>query len=195
MSSVTAVPLQPVKKGYILWLWLGLVAAVLAAFLLAWQGTRAAVLANLDDEAFLAMHAQQPGVITTESGLQYKILEPGTGPQISENDGVSLTVQGELRDGTEFQPSAPMRFMVGQDMIEGFTEGVKLMRKGATYRFWLPPELGYAAGPGRPPNELTGEILIFDVAIDEVIPAAQLQQMLQGGMPGGAMPPPEVEGE
>lgn len=192
MSSVTAVPLQPVKSSYKVWLWLGLLAAVLLAFGLAWKGTRAEVAARYPDDKFLAWNTGQSGVVTTASGLQYKVLKAGEGAKAAEQDGVSLEIHGTLRDGNEFQPKAPMQFRVGQPMIPGFTEGVKLMNKGAKFRFWLPPSLGYGA-PGGQPNELSTKVLVFDVEMKDLIPAATIQQMMmqqmlqqqqQGGAPG-----------
>lgn len=196
--SVTAVPLQPVKTSHKLWLWLGILVAVLGAFGLAWVGTRAPVVASYSDTEFLAWHKGRSGIQTTASGLQYEVLAPGEGAVIADGDGVSLTVQGELRNGTEFQPKVPMRMQVGQPMFPGFTEGVKLMRKGSRYRFWLPAELGMPAQPGQE-NELVGKLLVFEVEIQEVVPAAiirqmqqqQEQMMLQQGAPG-AGPGPET---
>jgi hypothetical protein len=192
--SVTAVPLQPVKRAYKVWLWIGVLAAVLLAAGLAWVGTREQVVAKGSNEQFLAWNKNQAGVRTTASGLQYQVLKAGSGPTPVDQDGVSLTIRGNLRDGSEFQPSAPMRFQVGQPMIPGFTEGVKLMRKGSHYRFWLPPSLGYGAESGAPGpgSELADKVLIFDVQMSDLVPAAVIQQMMmqqmmqQQGAPGGA---------
>lgn len=191
--SVTAVPLQPVKRAYKVWLWIGVLAAVLLAAGLAWVGTREQVVARGSNEQFLAWNKNQAGVRTTASGLQYQVLKAGSGPTPADQDGVSLTIRGNLRDGSEFQPSAPMRFQVGQPMIPGFTEGVKLMRKGSHYRFWLPPSLGYGAEAGAqgPGSELADKVLIFDVQMSDLVPAAviqqmMMQQMMQQGAPGGA---------
>ncbi|HEX7695063.1 MAG TPA: FKBP-type peptidyl-prolyl cis-trans isomerase N-terminal domain-containing protein, partial [Sphingomonas sp.] len=73
--SVTAVPLQPVKRSYIWSIWIAIVVAVAAAFLLARQG---------DD--FLTRNARAPGVVTTASGLQYKVLTPGKGAHPTDAD-------------------------------------------------------------------------------------------------------------
>ncbi|KTF67653.1 FKBP-type peptidyl-prolyl cis-trans isomerase [Sphingomonas sp. HT-1] len=185
--SVTAVPLQPVKGSYKLWIWLGVLAAIAVAFALAWGGTRTAVVSRYDADAFMAWHKGQPGVQTTASGLQYQVIEPGSGATPEEQDGVVLEIRGVLRDGKEFQPKTPMRFQLGQPMIPGFTEGVKLMKKGSHYRFWLPPKLGYGAEPGAA-NELADQVLIFDVKMEELVPAAVIRQMMQqqGAMPPGA---------
>lgn len=185
--SVTAVPLQPVKGSYTLWIWLGVLAAVAVAFALAWTGTRTSVASHLDADAFLAWHKNQSGIQTTPSGLQYQVIEPGSGANPAEQDGVVVEIVGTLRGGKEFQPKTPMRFQIGQPMIPGFTEGVKLMKKGARYRFWLPPKLGYGAAGGSS-NELSDQVLIFDVNMQELVPAAVIRQMMQqqGGLPQGA---------
>ncbi len=200
--SVTAVPLQPLRRSYKIWLWVGVIAAIALALALAWHGTREQVAVKLPDDQFLAWHKKQSGIQTTASGLQYQVIEAGEGPTANEQDGVSLKIHGTLRDGKEFQPEAPMRFQIGQPMIPGFTEGVKLMKKGSKFRFWLPPNLGYGAEPGAQ-NELADKILVFDVAMDDLVPAAVIQQMMmqqmmqqqqQGGgapgAPGAGGPPP-----
>lgn len=188
--SVTAVPLQPVKGSYKAWIWLGVLAAAAVAAALAWTGTRAPVLSHFDADGFLAWHKNQPNIQTTASGLQYQVIEAGDGASPVEQDGVVLEIRGTLRNGKEFQPKTPMRFQVGQPMIPGFTEGVKLMKKGARYRFWLPPKLGYGAEGGQQ-NELSDQVLIFDVNMQELVPAAVIQRMMQqrGGMAPGAGAP------
>ncbi|PVX30630.1 FKBP-type peptidyl-prolyl cis-trans isomerase [Sphingomonas pokkalii] len=188
--SVTAVPLQPVKGSYKLWIWLGVLAAIATAFALAWAGTRTAVVSRYDADAFMAWHKGQPGVQTTASGLQYQVIEAGSGATPQDQDGVVLEIRGVLRNGKEFQPKAPMRFQIGQQqMIPGFTEGVKLMKKGAHYRLWLSPKLGYGAIPGAA-DELSDQVLIFDVKMEELVPAAVIRQMMQqqGAMPQGEAP-------
>lgn len=201
--SVTAVPLQPVKRAYKVWLWIGVLLAIALAAGLAWLGTREQVAAKLPNDQFLAWHKGKAGIETTASGLQYQVLKAGEGPTASEQDGVALQIHGTLRDGSEFQPATPMQFQVGQPMIPGFTEGVKLMRKGSKYRFWLPPSLGYGANAGaQGGGDLADKVLIFDVEMKELVPAAVVQQMMmqqmmqqqqqQGGAPGG--PPPGAGG-
>lgn len=194
--SVTAVPLQPVKSTYKIWLWLGVIAAIAAAFGLAWIGTGEQRARAGTNEQFLAWNKSRMGVQTTASGLQYQVLKEGTGPTAADQDGIGIEVYGVKRNGEEFQPKAPMQFRIGQQaMIPGFTEGVKLMNKGAKFRFWLPPSIGYGAAPAQPgqPNPLATEVLIFDVDMKELVPAATLnqmlmQQMMQQGVPGQGGP-------
>lgn len=191
MSTVTAVPIPPVKSSVKIWLWLGLLVAVAAAFGLAWIGTQ-----HITEAQFLASNKNAAGVKTTASGLEYKVLEPGSGPIATDGDGAVLTVRGTLIKGKEFQPETPLKVMVGQQTIPGFTEGVKLMRKGAKYRFWVPPSLGYGA-PDAPKTPLSDKVLVFDVEMTDLIPAATLQamqalqQQQQGGPGGAGGPPPE----
>ncbi|RYG85425.1 MAG: FKBP-type peptidylprolyl isomerase [Alphaproteobacteria bacterium] len=192
MSSVTAVPLQPVKRSHKVWLWLGVLAAIALAVALAWCGTRAAVAAKGTDAQFLAWNKSQVGVKTTASGLQYQVLKTGQGPNAVEGDGVSLWTVGTKRDGTVFQPAGPIQLPVG-GAIPGFDEALKMMNKGAKLRIWIPANIAYEkAGPQHP---LYGQMLKFDIEVNEIIPAATLQQMMMqqmmqqqqqgGGAPGG----------
>lgn len=202
--SVTAVPLQPVKRSYKVWLWLGILAAVALAFALAWWGTRGAVARHLPDSAyeqFLAMNKRQPGVKTTASGLQYTVLKSGTGGGPKEGDIALIGFEGRLRDGSIFQPKqASQGWRVGEG-IPGFAEGLKLMNKGATYRFWLPPALGYGKTPPPDSRIPADAVLVFDVEMLDFISEAEIremqmrqmmqQQMMQqqqGGAPGGPAP-------
>jgi FKBP-type peptidyl-prolyl cis-trans isomerase len=180
--SITAVPLHPVKKGAVARLWIGL--AVLAALGagVAVAGTHDQVLMASPDTVLLA-NAKKPGVMTTASGLQYKILKPATGPMPTDADLVLVDYEGSLADGEVFDSSArnggPVSLPV-EGMIPGFSEGLKLMHQGEKVRFWMKPELGYgAAGAGNgviPPNAL----LIFDVELHAIAPRAALGNM---GMP------------
>lgn len=177
--SVTAVPLQPVKRSYKIWLWAGIVFAIAIAVALAWTGTRASVAAKGTDVQFLAWNKGQMGVQTTASGLQYQVLKEGSGPKAADGDGVSVWTVGTLRDGTVFQPAGSIRLQVG-GAIPGFDEALKMMSKGSKLRVWIPSSLAYdKAGQQHP---LYGKMLQFDLAIEELIPAAQLQQMMMQQM-------------
>lgn len=173
MSTVTAVPLRPVKRGYLVWLWLGLAAALIGAFLLARQG-----------EAALLREARESGVVTTSSGLRYKILQPGQtgGPRPTDADVALVNYEGRLTDGTTFDKSQQPTPMPVTGVVPGFSEALKLMSKGAKYRFWLSPELAYGekgAGP-IPPNST----LVFDVELLDFLPASVVQQMSGPPQPG-----------
>lgn len=181
MSTVTAVPLQPVKSSVKVWLWLGVILAVVAAFGLAWMGTRASVAQHLpadQDAKFLDWHKNQPGVKTTASGLQYMLLKSGKGDVAKDGDGVAVSFEGKFRDGTVFQPQASTQMLVGQGTIPGFGEALKLMNKGSKYRFWIPSALAYGPNP-QDPRMPKNAMLIFDITVSELITAAEIEQMRQ----------------
>jgi FKBP-type peptidyl-prolyl cis-trans isomerase len=100
-------------------------------------------------EAFLAENATKEGVVVTESGLQYEILEAGEGPVPTLEDSVEVHYRGTLVDGTEFDSSygrnQTVTFGVGQ-VIAGWTEALQLMPVGSKWKLVIPPELGYGAG-------------------------------------------------
>jgi hypothetical protein len=185
--SVTAVPLQPTPRRVLVMLWGGLALALLAAVLLAWAGTGRAIAQTGTNEQFLDYNGRQSGVVTTASGLQYKVLEAGEGNRPTDADVALISYKGALRDGTVFDQNERAPLPVAQ-VVPGFSEGLKLMQKGGKYRLWIKPELGYGArdaGP-IPPQSL----LVFDVELIEFLPMAVLQQMqmqqqMGGGAPGG----------
>lgn len=97
-------------------------------------------------------------VITTESGLQYEVIDEGDGAKPAASDQVTVHYKGELTDGTVFDSSydrgQPATFPLNR-VIPGWTEGLQLMRVGAKYKFYIPPQLGYGsrgAGSSIPPN-------------------------------------------
>lgn len=121
-------------------------------------------------EKFLAENATKEGVKTTDSGLQYKVLVDGEGDSPDKSDEVTVHYVGTLINGEEFDSSIargqPVSFPLG-NVIEGWTEGVQLMKPGAKYKFFIPAKLGYGergAGAKIGPNET----LIFEVELLEV---------------------------
>ena len=116
---------------------------------------------------FLAANANKPGVMTTASGLQYKVLREGTGRKPTEYGEVEVHYKGSLIDGTVFDSSydrgEPISFLLSQ-VIPGWAEGVQLMSAGAHYEFYIPFELGYGVQgiPGDIPPYST---LIFEVEL------------------------------
>ncbi len=122
-------------------------------------------------EEFLAENRNKDGVMTTESGLQYKVLEEGTGKSPKAEDTVTVHYEGTLLDGTVFDSSyernTEATFPLNR-VISGWTEGLQLMKEGATYRFYIPSELAY--GMNNPPGSKIGpnETLIFKVELLEV---------------------------
>jgi FKBP-type peptidyl-prolyl cis-trans isomerase FklB len=117
---------------------------------------------------FLARNGQQKGVVTTASGLEYKILVPGDrkAPAITPTDAVTVQYRGKLLDGTEFDSSyargTPASFTVN-GVIRGWQEALVLMKPGAKWQLFVPPELAYGASPK--PGIPGGSLLIFDVEL------------------------------
>jgi FKBP-type peptidyl-prolyl cis-trans isomerase FklB len=118
-------------------------------------------------EEFLASNKTKDGVVTLPSGLQYKILTPGTGPKPTLTDSVVCNYKGTLLDNTEFDSSykrgQPATFPVGQ-VIKGWTEALQLMPVGSKWQLFIPSDLAYGprgSGPTIGPNSA----LIFEVEL------------------------------
>lgn len=117
--------------------------------------------------AFLQQNGKAEGVITTASGLQYKVLQKGSGSvHPKANDSVKVHYHGTLIDGTVFDSSVergePISFPLYR-VIKGWTEGVQLMVVGEKTRFFIPSQLAYGfRSIGKIP---AGSTLIFDVEL------------------------------
>ena len=116
---------------------------------------------------FLAANGKLEGVRTTDSGLQYKVLQPGTGQQHPRaTDTVTVHYHGTLIDGTVFDSSVergqPIEFGLHQ-VIRGWTEGLQLMVVGEKARLFIPSELAY--GNRKTGSIAPGSTLIFDVEL------------------------------
>jgi FKBP-type peptidyl-prolyl cis-trans isomerase FklB len=123
-----------------------------------------------DGKKFLDDNKKKEGVKTTASGLQYKVLKEGNGPQPKATDTVTVDYKGTLIDGTEFDSSykrgQPTTFPLN-GVIKGWTEGLQLMKTGGKYQFFIPSDLAYgprAMGPDIAPNST----LIFEVELKNV---------------------------
>jgi FKBP-type peptidyl-prolyl cis-trans isomerase len=140
--------------------------------------------------AFLAENGKKKDVITTASGLQYKVLSPGTGENPKPTDQVSVNYSGKLLDGTEFDASAkhggPAKFPVN-GVIPGWQEALVLMKPGAKFQLWIPPKLAYDLDS--PPTIPPGSLLVFDVELVSVAPPAAAAP--PQGHPSIAPPPPQ----
>lgn len=118
---------------------------------------------------YLEQNAKKQGVHVTQSGLQYEVLNPGTGKSPKSTDRVRCNYEGRLIDGTVFDGTTkgnPATFALNS-LIKGWTEGLQLMQEGATYRFTIPYYLGYGVngyGPIPPYS-----VLIFDIELIEVL--------------------------
>lgn len=189
MAEVTRVPIQPIEKGSLARLWLGVVAAVLLGAGIAW----AALPPSIDLEEMVA----------------------GTGASPADGDVAFVKYKGMLDDGTVFDEAdsspfppgvfpdgIPMLIQPGQ-MVEGFYRGLKQMEKGGQYRLTIPAELAYGEAPPPesqiPPGaDLTFEVELVDFMSQEDAERrfSVLQQMMQAqgagdeGAASGAAPQP-----
>jgi FKBP-type peptidyl-prolyl cis-trans isomerase FklB len=125
-----------------------------------------------DGEAFLEANKKKDGVKVTKSGLQYIVLEEGTGATPTAKSTVSTHYRGKLIDGSVFDNSyegdeptdtdTPAEFGVTQ-VIKGWTEALQLMKVGAKYRLFIPSGLAY--GPKGPPGIGPNAVLVFDIEL------------------------------
>lgn len=125
---------------------------------------------KVSGEQYLAENAKKDGVTVTASGLQYEVLNEGTGKSPKATDNVECHYEGRLIDGTVFDSS----YRRGESatfplngVIAGWTEGLQLMKEGAKYRFHIPYNLAYGAngaGESIPPYSA----LVFDVELLKV---------------------------
>lgn len=120
---------------------------------------------------YLENNGKQDGVIILESGLQYKIINAGTGVSPKADSKVEVHYRGSLLDGTEFDSSykrgEPASFPVN-GVIPGWTEALQLMKEGAKWQLVIPSELAYAER-GAPPMIPPNATLIFDVELLKVL--------------------------
>lgn len=115
---------------------------------------------------YLDANKAKPGVQVTASGLQYKVINPGSGASPKATSTVKVHYRGTLIDGTEFDSSykrgQPAEFGVGQ-VIKGWTEALQLMKKGAKYQLTIPSELAY--GPRDSGSIPANSVLNFEVEL------------------------------
>ena len=123
---------------------------------------------NLEQsQAFLAENAKKEGVVTLESGLQYKVIQAGEGKSPQTTNSVTVNYRGTLVDGTEFANSAELGKPATHQMkkvIKGWREALLLMKEGDKWELYIPPELGYGKRGLRktiPPNSA----LIYEVEL------------------------------
>jgi len=122
-------------------------------------------------EQFLAENKTKEGVVTTESGLQYKVITEGKGEKPTASSQVKVNYRGTLIDGTEFDSSysrnEPATFRVTQ-VIKGWSEALQLMPAGSKWMLYIPQELAYGAnGAGDVINPFS--TLIFEVELLEIV--------------------------
>jgi len=124
-----------------------------------------------ENEAFLNENSTKEGIITTESGLQYKVVVMGDGEKPLESDKVRVHYTGTLIDGTVFDSSVergePTEFPVN-GVITGWIEGLQLMPVGSKFLFYIPQDLAYgvrsaAGGQIQPFATLVFEVELLDI--------------------------------
>lgn len=195
MSEVTAVPLRPVNKAGLGALFTSIGVLIVAGIGSAYATTKAPVMLSMPPAEFMAANAKHSGVKTTASGLEYQVLKAGDGPTPTLADAALVEYKGSLTSGQVFdasKPGQPVPMQIGQ-VVPGFAEALTLMPKGAKYRVWIPPQLGYGereAGP-IPANS----VLVFDITMHEFAaipqPNAELMSAPHAdGTPG--TPPPST---
>ncbi len=176
MTEITRVPLQPIAKGAIGKLWIGVAAIALAAGGIAW--------------------AALPPAVDVET------IRAGSGPSPTIADVALINYRGTLPDGKEFDKGENAVFPLA-GVVPGFTKALQQMQRGGKYKVEIPSELAYgdkAAGAIPANTDLTFEIELLDFrSRAEIEQQMQMMQQMQGGgAPHGAMPPgvggPALEG-
>lgn len=145
--------------------------------LIAGARTRTGTANHAAARAFLARNGKKKGVATTASGLEYQVLKAGQGSPPKSGDTVTVNYRGSLLNGTEFDSSykrgQPATFPVDR-VIPGWQEALKLMKPGAKWRIFVPPQLAYDLNS--PPPIPPGSLLIFDVDLLGVQPQKAVPQ-------------------
>ena len=120
-------------------------------------------------EDFLEKNRKKPEIKVTETGLQYEVIKEGDGPK-PESDGYvkvhqrAMLVGGKILDDT-YKNNDPIEFRL-KDTIEGYQEGLLMMKTGSRYKFYISPELAWGkrgSGARIGPNA----VVIFDVSLLE----------------------------
>lgn len=120
-----------------------------------------------EGEAFMAQNKMKPGVITTQSGLQYIVLKPGKGPKPGRDARVKMKYIGMNPDGSIFDQSPEgdgVSFGL-TEVIPGWTEAVQLMQVGSKIKLFVPQELGYAGNPPQGANIKPFSPLVFEMEL------------------------------
>ena len=173
MTEITRVPLQPISKGSIGKMWLGIVAAVAVATGVAW--------------------AAMPAAVKVET------ITAGEGPSPTVDDVALINYKGTLPDGKVFDQQQQAALPLA-GVVPGFTNALVQMQRGGKYKVLIPSELGYGAqqaGPIPPNTDLTFEIELLDfksrAEIEQQQRMMQQMQQMQGGAGGPGGPPPSAQ--
>jgi hypothetical protein len=170
MAEITRVPLQPVGKGILSKLWIGIALAVLLAAGAAWAARY--------------------------EGVTVETLAAGQGASPGADDVVLVNYEGRLPDGTVFDSGEQVAFPVGGGIIPGFAEALTRMQAGGRYEVFIPSEQGYGekgVGPIPPNSDLNFTIELLEFRSQAEIRAMQEQLRAMGmggaaGVPGAPMP-------
>lgn len=133
---------------------------------------------NLETQnVFLEKNKSEDDVISTASGLQYIVLTEGNGPMAKEGDTVTVHYTGTLLEGLKFDSSVdknqPLTIVLSDgQLIQGWIEMLRLMKKGSKVKTWIPSNLGYGE-QGKPPFIAGNSLLIFEMELLDIKPAAK----------------------
>lgn len=165
MTEVTRVPLQPIAKGSLAKLWIGIAIAVLVAAGLAW--------------------AAQP------KSIKLEVIEEGMGPTAEIGQFVFARYTGRLPDGTTFDESqdfpiptsilpggTPFEVVEGAS-IPGFFEGLQRVKKGGKYTLYIPADKAYGDEPPPGSSIPAGSDLVFDLEVVDILERADVEQRFQ----------------
>ncbi len=180
MTEITRVPLQPIAKGALGKLWIGIAAVALAAAGIAW--------------------ASLPPAVDVET------VTPGEGPSPTVADIALINYKGTLPDGKVFDQAERAVFPLAE-VVPGFTKALEQMQRGGKYKVLIPSELAYGdkqTGEIPPNTDLSFEVELLDfksrAEIEEQQRMMQQLQQMQGGpgmpgpqMPGGPAGPPQPQ--
>ena len=123
------------------------------------------------EQDLLKRNAQNPEITVLPSGLQYKVVQNGTGATPSATDQVRTHYRGTFASGAEFDSSysrgQPAIFPVNR-VIPAWTEALQLMQEGAKWQLFVPPHLGYGA-QGNPPTIPPNAVLIFEIELINIV--------------------------
>ena len=172
MTEITRVPLQPIAKGALPKVWIGVAALALAGAGLA--------------------YAALPQSNVLAGGVTIATLDAGDGASPGATDYVLVNYKGTLDDGTVFDQGEQVPFPV-DGVVPGFSTALQAMKVGGSYRVRIPAELGYGADekPGIPANsDLTFEVDLLEFKTQQEIMEMQRQMMMQGALEGQMPPAP-----
>jgi FKBP-type peptidyl-prolyl cis-trans isomerase FklB len=138
-------------------------------------------------DAFMAKNATDPAVKTLPNGLQYKILQEGTGDMPKSTDSVVVSYKGSLVDGTVFDQNQHFPTPVTGRTIKGWSEILPLMKTGTKWQVVIPPDLAYGAR-GFPPKIGPESTLIFDMELLSISAAPMNSAPAAGSAPHASVP-------